>query len=565
LGKHTCSFYGEVKMDGVAITAIFENGKFVRAATRGNGKRGDDITANLKTIRSLPLQLQGKQVPDYLEVRGEVFMSKEVFAELNRCKEELGEEPWANPRNAAAGSLKLLDPQEVSMRKLGVVFYGIAQSSDDLCVTQEMTHNYLQQLGLPVTPSALRKSLGSLEEVMHFAEQVQKERAKLAYDIDGIVIKVNECKWHLALGVTGKHVRWAIAYKFAPEQALTQIRAITVQVGRTGVLTPVAELDPTLLAGSTISRATLHNQEEIERKDIRILDMVWIEKGGDVIPKVVRVELSRRVAHAKKWRMPNKCPSCHSDVEKIPGEVALRCPNRHCRAQALGRIQFFASKVAMDIHHLGDKVAEQLYDAGFVRMPSDIYRLTEKDLAQLEGFQKKSIDHLLKSIEASKSCQLSQFILALGIKYVGSGTADALAHTALDIHTLSQFSLERLQEIDGVGEKVAASVYAFFQDEEHQREIQALLQLGVMPQQVIVHIDTKHPFYGKTFVLTGALETFTRQQAAECIKKKGGKVASTVSAKTDYVVVGEDAGSKLEQANKRKIPLLSEGEFRALL
>lgn len=563
-GQHP-DFYLELKMDGIAITALFEKGQFVRGSTRGDGKKGDDITSNMKTIRSLPLMLKGSHIPDRLEVRGEVFMSKAVFQELNKEKELEGEELWANPRNAAAGSLKLLDPKEVAHRKLSIVFYAVAEDSSNSCETQEEVHGFLEGLGLPVSPSSLRQKERVVEKVLAFAEFVEKKRSSLPYDIDGIVIKVNKLKWQLALGATGKHQRWAVAYKFAPEQALTQILDITVQVGRTGVLTPVAELKPVFLAGSKIARATLHNQEEVARKDIRIHDFVWIEKGGDVIPKVVSVDLTKRSEGLKPWHMPKCCPACQAPVFHIPEEVAIRCVNEACPSQRLGKIQFFASKYAMDIGHLGEKVVEQLFTKGFVKRMSDIYLLKKEDLCQLEGFKEKSIENLLESIEKSKSCTLSRLILGLGIKYVGQGTAEALAQAALDIHTLAKMPLEELLEVEGVGAKVASSIHEFFADKENKEEVSKLLELGVTPAPLQTAFDSNHPFYGKTFVLTGTLESLTRSQASEMIKQKGGKVSSSISAKTDYLLAGEEAGSKLDKAKKLSVAILSEKQFEKML
>ncbi len=558
-------FYLEVKMDGIAVSALFEKGVFVRGSTRGDGKQGDDITANMKTIRSLPLKLSGKNIPDSLEVRGEVFMTKAVFHELNKEKEFAGEEPWANPRNAAAGSLKLLDSKEVHRRKLSIVFYGLASDTSFSCETQEEVQSFLDDLGLPVSPPTLRKKAESVQEILDFAHDIEQKRKSLPYDIDGIVVKVNKLKQHSVLGATGKHLRWAVAYKFAPEQAVTQILDITVQVGRTGVLTPVAELNPVFLAGSTIARATLHNEEEIARKDIRIHDFVIVEKGGDVIPKVSGVDLSKRSSHAKPWHMPKHCPVCESPVSRVPGEVAVRCVNEECPAQRLGRICFFVGKDAMDIAHMGEKVTEQLIAKGFVNSFSDIYKLTEKELSQLDGFKEKSIANLLASIENSKKCTLARFILALGIKYVGEGTAEVLAKAAGEIHKLEHISLEELVEIEGVGEKVACAVHRFFADPENRKEIKRLLDLGVTPAPLQIDFDPGHPFYGKTFVLTGTLEHFTRSEAAEIIKQKGGKVASSVSAKTDFLLAGEEAGSKLDKAKKIGVLILDEKQFKEMI
>lgn len=558
-------FSSELKMDGIAVSARFEKGVFVRGLTRGDGKKGDDITQNMKTIRSLPLVLQGKDIPDVLEVRGEVFMTKDVFRDLNQKKEEEGDLPWANPRNAAAGSLKLLDPKETAQRKLSIVFYAIAEDSLNSCSTQSESITLLKEWGLPIFEEGFHQRCKSVDDVIAFAGFVEKKRPHLTYDIDGIVVKVDEYKYQEALGTTGKSPRWAVAYKFSPEQAITQVLDITVQVGRTGVLTPVAELSPVPLAGSTIARATLHNQEEISRKDIRIGDFVVIEKGGDVIPKVVEVVLSKRGENTQPWHMPTKCPVCESTVVHLEGEVAVRCINPECPEQVLRKIIFFASKDAMDIDHLGEKVTEQLVRKGLIKSYSDIYQLTEAELSQLEGFKEKSIQNLLKSIEASKKCSLQRLILALGIKYVGEGTAEDLAIKFQTLENLSTQTEETLLNVEGVGIKVAKEVYSFFKDPHSQKEIQNLLSAGVSPEVPQMAFDDTHPFFGKTFVLTGTLQEYTRSQASSLIKEKGGKIAPSVGLKVDYVLYGEEAGSKLEKAKKLKIPLLTEEEFKQML
>lgn len=566
LAKNQVTFCAELKMDGVAVSVRYEKGLFVRAVTRGDGKKGDDITNNMKTISALPLELSGSHVPDVIEVRGEVFMPHKVFHKLNEQKEEEGEELWANPRNAASGSLKLLDPREVAERKLSTVFYGIAEDSSSGTDTQYECHTYLRKMGLPVFHEDHTKRCEDLKEIMAFAEKIHKKRPNLPFDIDGIVIKVDELKYVPKLGMTGKTPRSAIAYKFAPEQALTRIHEITVQVGRTGVLTPVAELEPVFLAGSTISRATLHNQEEVERKDIRVDDWVIIEKGGDVIPKVVEVDLKKRPKDSHPWKMPKTCPSCGHRVVHTEGEVAVRCPNTEgCEEQKIRRIAFFVSKEAMDIDHLGEKVVEQLVDKDLIRTISDIYNLTEKDLAKLDGFKEKSIQNLLESIHKSRYVPLSKFILALGIKYVGKGTAEDLADAAGDIDTLAKMSFEELQDIEGVGEKVAQAVVDYFSESKHLKEIHALLKNGVEPQAPKRTVRKDHDFYGKIFVLTGTLENYSRSEATDLIKERGGKVTGSVSAKTDYVLAGDDPGSKLDKAHSLKIRVLSEKQFKEML
>ena len=563
LGSQELQFCAELKMDGIAVTVRYEKGRLLQALTRGDGKVGDDITANIKAIRSVPLCIKTKES---LEVRGEVFMLHGIFQKLNQSKLAIGDELWANPRNAAAGSLKLLNAKEVEKRSLSAVFYAFANEAETPCTTQYACHHYLKSLGLPSFSDAYVKRCHTVEEIMDFAKQIEKQRHQLPFDIDGIVVKVDRLKDHAELGVTGKSPRWAVAYKFAPEQAETKIMDITIQVGRTGVLTPVAELQPVLLAGSTIARATLHNQEEIERKDIRIGDYVVIEKGGDVIPKVVQVNLKKRAESLQVWRMPQNCPSCGSEVVHYEGEVAVRCPNtKNCPEQVLRKIFFFASKDAMNIDHLGDKVIKQLVRKKIIRSIADLYRLTKEDLSQLEGFKEKSIQNLLKSIDASRKVSLARFILALGIKYVGEGAAELLAQTAKTIHRLSEMRFEELQKIQGIGEKTAIAVVEYFKDPLHLQEIEALLKAGVEPQSTQTIRIENHAFASKTFVLTGSLKDYSRADAALLIKERGGRVTNSVSRNTDYLLIGDDPGSKLAKAQEYKVAILNEQEFKNLL
>ncbi|MBS0619929.1 MAG: NAD-dependent DNA ligase LigA [Verrucomicrobia bacterium] len=563
LGREEVVFCAELKMDGVAVTVLYEKGILVQALTRGDGRKGDDITANLRTIRSIPLEIDMRGT---LEVRGEVFMPHKKFQELNEEKEAAGEELWANPRNAAAGSLKLLDPKEVARRGLQATFYGFADEIHPPVPTQFQCHEYLHEIGLPCFAAAFRKRCCDVDEILKFADAIEEKRHHLPFDIDGIVIKVDLLKYHDQMGTTGKSPRWAVAYKFAPEQALTRIADITVQVGRTGVLTPVAELEPVFLAGSTIARATLHNQEEVERKDIRIGDYVVIEKGGDVIPKVVSVNLKKRPHGTRPWKMPTHCPSCGSRVIHSEEEVAVRCPNAEsCPEQEMRRIIYFASKDAMDIDHLGEKVVEQLFTKKLVRRISDLYALSASDLEKLEGFKEKSIDNLLKSIAKSRHVTLARFLLALGIKYVGEGVAEILAEATGDIDALAAMSVEDLKEIQGIGEKIAHSVVQYFRDPTHLKEIHRLIERGIRLEAPKRTRRLDHLFSGKIFVLTGTLSGLSRSEATELIKERGGKVTGSVSSKTDYVLVGEDPGSKLDKARELKIEILSETDFKKLL
>ncbi len=553
-------FTCELKMDGIAVSVRYENGIFIRGLTRGDGRKGEDVSSNIKAIAKLPLRIYQKEIPEVLEIRGEVFMPHEAFKRLNEQRLKADEPLWANPRNAAAGSLKLLDPRESSKRKLEIVFYGIANEHIQSLASQHAVHEYLKALGLPVLYTYARCK--NLDEIWEFAEKVRALRKNLPFDIDGIVIKLDDIRQWSYLGNTDKNPRWAIAYKFAAEQAATRILNIMVQVGRTGVLTPVAELEPVFLAGSTIARATLHNQDEIKRKDIRIGDIAIIEKGGDVIPKVVNIDLNLRPQGTHPWHMPLKCPSCGTPVIQVEGEVAVRCPNvEKCPEQRLRRLIYFVGKDAMDIDNLGEKVVEQLYNNGFVQMPSDIFRLTEEQLAQLDNFKAKSIHNLITSIEKAKNVTFSRFIMALGIKYVGSGTADALAIKAGDIHHLMHMSKEDLLKIEGIGEKVANAICEYFAESKNHLEIEKLLAHGVKPQSIKSMTFSGHAFNGKTFVLTGTLQKYARNEAALLIKERGGKVIDNVSKKTDFVVAGENPGSKLEKAKSFGVKILSEADF----
>ena len=560
LGHKEVEFCCELKMDGLAISLYYEKGKWMHGLTRGNGRIGDDVTANLRTIASIPHEIS--HAPHKVEVRGEVYLSLETFRALNEQREEEGLELFANPRNAAAGSLKMLDPKEVARRKLHLVCYGVGEGQSDEPTQMKLIH-WLKKEGFPVAKASYCEVASSAKEIMEFAEKIHKERASLPFEIDGIVVKVNDLQAHARLGATGKTPRFAIAYKFAPEQAVTKVEQIVVQVGRTGVLTPVAELTPVKLAGSTISRATLHNREEVQRKDIREGDFVVIEKGGDVIPKVVSVDLKRSQDRGKPWHMPKNCPLCHTPVVHTEGEVAVRCPNRHCSGQAVRRVAHFASRGAMDINHLGEKVVEQLVSKGLVSSFADIYRLDAKELAKVEGFQEKSIQNLLEGIEESRDRPLSRLIMGLGIPSVGTETADLLAETAGDMGSLLKLTEEDLVAISGIGPKTAASIIEFLHSAAHQKEIRELIEAGVRPRAVS---KAAHgPLHGKTFVLTGTLSHYTREEAGDLIRERGGKVSNSVGKGTNYLIAGDDPGSKLQKARSLEVEILSEEEFLKLL
>lgn len=563
LGNEQVTFTAELKIDGTAVSIVYEDRLLQRGVTRGNGKEGDEVTANIRTIRSLPLQLP-QRAPDKLEVRGEVYLPLQAFHHLNEERQNAGDPIWANPRNAAAGSLKLLDPSQTAKRSLHLALYGIAQESSGRVTTQSGGYKFLKDLGLPVVSELC--VCQSFQEIWVFIDRIGKIRHELPFEIDGVVIKVDDFALQQKLGATGKSPRWACAYKFAPEQAETRVLDITVQVGRTGVLTPVAQLSPVLLAGSTISRATLHNADEVERKGVRIGDAVIIEKGGDVIPKVVAIVAQKRPFDSQIWKMPAHCPSCGAQVVRIGEEVAFRCPNRTaCPAQDYRTITHFASRHAMDIDHLGEKIVAHLIEKGFVRRFSDLYRLTSDQLYQLEGFQEKSVQNLLAAIERSKEVPLSRFLFALGIPHVGAGLADLLARHVGSVEGFMNMGREDLLKIDGIGEVVADSILAYLMEPTKRTEITELLELGLRATPVPVVDTSRHPFNKKTFVLTGSLSKYTRERAIALIRQRGGKVTASVSKSTDYLLVGEDPGSKLDKAQKLGVTTLSEEAFEQML
>lgn len=559
LENRNAEYCVELKMDGVAVSLRYDKGKLVYGVTRGNGWYGDDITCNIRKIKTIPHALNKQES---IEVRGEIFIPKKEFVELNCEREECGNEVWANPRNAAAGSLKLLDSSLVAKRKMDIVVYTTTKKG---LKTQSEMHYFLEKLGLPVCDSNHFKVCTTIEEIFAFVDRIEALRCALPFEIDGVVIKVNNLCDHELLGATAKSPRWATAYKFAPEQAESVIEDISVQVGRTGILTPVAELKPIFLAGSTISRATLHNEKEIERKDIRIGDFVIIEKGGDVIPKVVQVVKEKRPLYSYPWTMPCTCPICGAKLVRIMGEVAVRCPNKTlCKGQNLQRLIFFASKNAMNIENLGPEIVKKLVEHGYLFELSDIYQLNEEKLSQIEGFKEKSIRNLLITIERSKRTTLSRFIFSIGIPYVGRGTADLLAKSVKSIETLAQMSEEALCMIDGIGSTLAYAIVSFFNNLNTKKEIERLFVLGVRiveDQQECID----HPFFGKTFVLTGSLETLKRSEAMYLIQQRGGRVSGSVSKRTDYVLFGRDTGSKYSRAKALGITMIDEKTFKKMV
>ncbi len=552
-------FVTELKIDGVAISLRYEGGRFVRGLTRGDGRQGDDVTSNLKTIRSIPLAIDFDDRP--IEVRGEVYMPRSGFDRLNEERLRAGEEPFANPRNAAAGSLKLLDPKITATRPLRIFLYDLIEAESPVRYHGEKLER-LRALGFPVNPH-FRRCL-DLTEVFRFCDEWVEQRENLDYDIDGVVVKVDSLAQQQALGATAKSPRWAIAYKFPARQATTVIEKIDLQVGRTGTITPVAHLAPVQLAGSTIRRATLHNEDEIRRKDIREGDTVLIEKGGDIIPKVVKVVESRRMGKELPFAMPGECPVCGGAIERSEEEVAWRCVNPFCPAQLQRTVEHFVARGAMDIEGMGEALVEQLVSRQMIRDYGDLYFLDQETLAGLERMGEKSAENLLQGIEESKDRPLARLIFALGIRYVGSKTAEILAAHYPDLDRLARASREELEGVDEVGPRIAESIHQFFRTERNLQVIEKLRKAGVRTRQEPVEAERDLPFAGKRFVFTGAL-AFPRREAEERVKRLGAKTSSSVSAKTDYVVYGGAPGSKFRKAQEIGVPCLTEEEFLELL
>ncbi len=549
----------EPKIDGAGVTLLYEDGVFVRGATRGDGIRGDDITSNLKTIHSIPLRLRGSKVKN-VEVRGEVYFPTPGFIKYNEEQTKKGETVFANPRNAAAGSLRQLDSRIVASRPLDIFVYFISYSDKDY-VTHEKAIAALKDAGFRVNP--LTKKVRNIEGAIKYCQDLEEKRETLDYEIDGAVVKINSFSKQKALGETSKNPRWAISYKFAAKQATTRLNNIAIQVGRTGVLTPVAILEPVQVAGVTVSRATLHNFDELKRKDIRIGDTVLIERSGDVIPQVVKSIKEKRKGKLKRKGIPKKCPICKSHIVHKEGEVAVRCPNRMCPARLKWRIKYFASRDAMDIDHLGGSTVDKLIEQGFVDNIADLYSLTIEKILTLEGFKEKSAENLLASIEKSKSQSLSRLIYGLGIRHVGKYGAQLLAAQYPSLDLLSKASVEELKDIYGLGEKSAEAVGTFFATEENRELIEKLKDVGVKIKEDINPEDMA--LKGKKFVFTGGLKTLSRPKASDLIKEKGGIITSSVGKDLDYVVVGEKPGSKYGKAKKLGVTMLSEDEFIELI
>lgn len=555
-------YVAELKIDGLGVTLSYENGLFVQGATRGDGEAGEDVTANLRTIRSIPLKIPMNEEPfKYLEARGEVYLDRKALLRINEERKASGQPEFVNPRNAAAGSLRLLDPSVAARRPLDIFIYSVGTMDHMPFKTHYEAMQKLKSLGLRVNPRTVLCK--NFSETFALIERWREEKESLPYDVDGLVIKVNALSFHEKLGSTARHPRWAVAYKYETERVVTEVLDILCQVGRTGSITPVAQLAPVFVSGSTVSRATLHNEDEIQRKDVRVGDSVVIEKAGEVIPKVVRVVDEAGKSRRLPFKMPSECPECGTAIVRQEEESAWRCVNTACPAQLKERLLHFASRRAMDIDHLGPAVIDQLVDGGRVKHFSGLYTLELEELKSLERLAEKSARNLLDSIKASRSPGFARVLHALGIRHVGWRAAEVLARTFHSMDKLQKASFEDLESVMEIGPVMAASLRAFFDRQANRDEIRRLAELGV--DMVDEGKETGDRLLGKQFVLTGALQEFSRDQARERILAQGGRVTSSVSRKTDFVVAGEDPGSKLEKANKLGVNVLTEQQFKALL
>jgi DNA ligase (NAD+) len=563
VGERKLDYVAEPKIDGLSMALHYEEGRLVRGVTRGDGVRGDDVTPNVRAIRAIPLTLSGEGVPTRLEVRGEVFLPRSRFDAINREREEREEEPFANPRNVASGTMKSLDARVVAGRGLRIYVYSVAQAEGVTIRSQWEALEKMRGWGLKTHPDA--RLCHGLDEVLDFCAEWQEKRHDLEYDIDGVVVKVSSFALQEELGYTSKFPRWAIAYKYPARQASTVVQDIQVYVGRTGKFTPVAHLDPVALAGSTVSRATLHNEEEVARKDVRKGDTILIEKGGDVIPKVVKVIDAKRPEGTVPWSPPETCPVCGTQAVKPEGEVDRRCPNASCPAQIEQRLRHYAGRNAMDIEGLGDVLVHQLVENGLVRDFADLYRLTLDDLVGLERMAEKSGQNLLAEIEASKNRELRRLLFGLGIRFVGERAAMLLARHFGSVGALATAPVEEIEAIYEIGPVVARSVRDWLDHEENQRVVARLQEAGVRTEEATAASGTPQTLKGQQFVLTGALERMTRDEAKAAIEARGGRVTSSVSKKTTAVVVGKDPGSKAEKAAELGVRLLTEDELATLL
>jgi len=557
------TFVAEPKYDGLAVSLTYEDGSLTVAATRGDGVSGEDITANVRTIKAVPLKLmsgEGRPMPEVVEVRGEIYIPLAAFRELNRRREEAGEPPFANPRNAAAGSVRQLDSDITASRPLNIYVYGVGTVSGYEFSSEEQVLEMLKRWGFRVDQrNAVRRSAA---ECLDFYRRLAEQREQLPYEIDGVVFKVNELAVQEQMGTRTRSPRWAVAYKFPAYRETTRINDIIVSVGRMGALTPVALLEPVEIGGATVQRASLHNQDEIDRKDIRVGDTVIIERAGDVIPYVVKAISDERTGDERKFRLPDTCPVCGTEVLRVEDEPVVHCPNIDCPAQLQGRVEHFASRRAMDIEGLGEKIVAQLVEAGLVEHLPDIYELTVQQLGSLERMAEKSAQNLIDALEASKQTTLARFLYSLSIAHVGEYVARQLADNFGSLRAIEQATYDELVAINGIGPQIADSILNFFGQERNRQIVGDLLSWGIQIEQKEAAGDT---LAGQTFVFTGALASFSREQATEQVEQRGGRVTSSVSSRTDYVIVGENPGSKYQQAQELSVATLDEEEFRELL
>ncbi|MBM3253821.1 MAG: NAD-dependent DNA ligase LigA, partial [Candidatus Omnitrophica bacterium] len=564
LSSNKIEYVVELKIDGVSVSLIYEDGLFVRGATRGDGIRGEEVTNNLKTIRSIPLRLrpsQKRRLPRFIEVRGEVYMDRKSLQILNEEKEENGEEPFANPRNAAAGSLKLLDPRLTAQRHLNIFIHGVGYIEGIAIESQSELLEFYKEVGFRVSPYS--RKFDSLKETIDYCNSWEEKRETLDFDIDGMVIKVNLFRQQRLLGQTTKSPRWMIAYKFHARRAQTKLEDVIVQVGRTGILTPVAVLKPVSLSGSTVSRATLHNIDEIGRKDIRIGDTVFIEKAGEIIPQVVEVIKEKRTGKEKRFSMPRSCPVCGEPVTRRQGEVAYRCENVFCLAQLKMRIKHFASREAMDIEGLGEVIIEKIVDKGFVKDYGDIYFLNFEQLRDLERMGDKSAKNLIDAINKSKTNDLTQLIYALGIRHVGVHASSVLAESYKSIDRLTSATAEELTNIYEIGPVMAQSIYNFFKNPQTKKVLEKLRKAGLNFTQRKKEVSGK--LSGKKFVFTGELDSLARDEAGRIVRQLGGDVFDSISKKIDFLVVGKAPGLKLKKAEELGIEIIDEVKFKEMI
>lgn len=568
LNRNQVDYFVEEKIDGVSISLTYQNGFFVLGATRGDGKYGDDVTENLKTIRDIPLKIpaphmkfKGK-VPEILEVRGEVYMPHKSFEKLNREKEKEGEELFANPRNACAGTLKLLDPRLVAQRELSIFCHGLGLLKGMQVETQAEFFEFIKSLGFKTIQHT--KLVHDIEGVIHFSEQFREKKDSLGYDVDGLVVKVNSFDDHKQLGTTSKSPRWMMAYKYPAEQTQTLLKDIEISVGRTGTLTPVAILEPVRLSGTTVSRASLHNRDEIERLDVRIGDVVRVEKSGEIIPKVIGVVTEKRKKSLKKFQFPGRCPVCGSKAVQAGDEVAVRCVSLACPAQLKGRIKHYAMRDAMDIEGLGEVLINQLVEKKLTKDLADIYYLDLDEVANLERMGRKSAENLFEGIEASKSRELYRLIFGLGILNVGERAAQLLADRFRNLDKVEKATAAELCAIREIGPTTAESIVDFFKQSETQKIIEKLRKAGVQFNLVEAKKESAL-FGGKTFVITGTLKNFSRTDAEQLIRRLGGHPSGSVSKKTDFLIVGEEPGSKYDKAKELGVKIINESEFERMV